>query len=364
MAGAALVALGVWAIVGAVGRGTPTVAATTAAPSLHLPGELLVLDTSTGRLAAAHPDGSGFRLLPGPAYPANDAAASPNGLQAVVGGVQVVDVGSERARPLLDPTGKSSAVLQPWADGGTRVVLIATPAGPVEGAIESVDLDGGSRHSLGADAGGAAGDPTRDGAVVAVQGSTEVNLGPYTERDTSRIELRWWQGHHDVLATTTALVKAAGLPTGKPYAVWPVVAPDGQHIALTVDGLVPNSSTASARHALVIVDRAGTVVTTRTSYAFVLPVWSPDSKQVAYPDGSGITRLIIFGSKVAASSVTVPGVGSSCLFSPTGDDLLCDDRQTGDRTIIGLSDGHVDQVHHDPQHVALAWVSSVPGGAS
>ncbi|MDN5794182.1 MAG: hypothetical protein L0H79_00345 [Intrasporangium sp.] len=358
VAGVAVVALVLWAVLGGLGRGTPTATATTVAPSLNLPGHLVVFDSSSGRLATAAPDGSRFRLLPGPAYPANYATVSPDGQHAVVGGVQVVDIGvAGRERPLLDATGDSTAVPQPWADGGKRLVLMGTGASSMLGGIETVDLDGGSAHKLGGDAGGVAGDPSRDGAVVAVQGGTEVNLGPYTERDTSRVELRWWKDQHQVLATTADLVRATELPKGKPYAVWPLVAPDGQHIVLTVDGLVPNTSAASARHALVIIDRSGTIAATRTSYTSIEPVWTHDSRQVAYLDDGGVTLLQLTGSQVKARTITAQVLGTSCLFSPAGDHLLCDDVQTGDRSIIRLSDDHVDQAHHDPKRVAVAWLS-------
>lgn len=360
-----IVGLVVWAVVVGVGRGAPAAAPTTSsAPRLDLPGRLLVLDTTTGRLASAAPDGSDFTLLPGPAYPANDASVSPDGSHAVVGGVQVVDIGSNGpTRPLLNATGNSITVPHPWADKGTRIVLMTTPAGDVVGGVETVELDGRSRHSLGADAGGAAGDPTRDGAIVAVLGDTEVNLGPYTERNTSRVEWRWWKGHTKVLATTRQLLTDAGLPDEGPYVVQPVVSPDGRLVALSIDELTPNANSVTARHALVVMGRSGKVLTTRTSFASIQPVWNDAGTELAFLDEQGVVLVTVTGDRASTKSVPAAVHGpAACLFSPSGDRLLCDDRTTGERSVVGLADGHVAQVPYDVKRVALAWLASVGGG--
>jgi hypothetical protein len=286
-----------------------------------------------------------------------------------VGGTKVVDIGASGVTPRpapLSATGDWLAAPQPWADGGTRVVLTSTGPGDV-GGLESVGPDGGSPHDLGANAGGAAADPTRDGAVVAVEGGTEVNLGPYTQRNTSRVELRWWQGRDrsSVLATTADLVHAAGLPPDQPYAVSPLFSPDGQHLALSLERLVAGGSPAgSAGQALVVTDRSGKVLGSSISYTSLQPVWSHDSKQVAYPTDGGLTLLPVHGTKAEVRTISAQVLGVACLFSAADDYLLCEDPQSGDRSIVRLADGQVDQVHHDPAHRVIAWLSAAPPAAS
>lgn len=329
-----------------------------------------MLDTSTGRLGTSDPDGTAFRPLPGPAFPANFAASTADGRQVVVGGTQVTDVAASGVTPRPAPLSASGdwlAATQPWADGNKRVVLTSTGPGQV-GDLESVDADGGTPHDLGAEAGGAAADPTRDGAVVAVQGGTEVNLGPYVQRDTSRVELRWWKARHRsaVLATTAELARAAGLPAGQPYAVSPLFSPDGRYVALSLERLVAGGSPAgSAGQALVVTDRSGKVLGSSISYTSIQPVWSHDSRQVAYPSDGGLTLLTVKGKTVETRTISAQVLGTACLFSPGDDYLLCDDPQSGDRSIVRLADGHVDQVHHDQKGVAIVWLSdAVPDSAT
>lgn len=353
-AAAVVIAVG-WTVLRAAGR-RPSVAATSpTGPALHLPGQLLVFDSSTGRFGTAAPDGSQFRPLPGQAFPGDTVQASPDGRQVMLTPSQVVDLGSRGAivRPPLNLSNSDPALL-PFADGGQRIVLITT-GGTEIGAVETVDPGGGSPHDLGTDAGAAAGDPTRDGAAVAVQGNTDVNLGQYTQRNTSRVELRWWKGHRTVLATTAALVRAARLKQNVPYAVWPVIAPDGRHVALTLDALEATPNPASAGHALVVTDLSGRVISSQSSYTSIQPLWSPNSRQVAYTGGDGVTLLTLTGNHAATRTLAAQVADRACLFSPAGDYLLCDDLLSGDRTVIGLPGGHLDQVHHDPTHIALAW---------
>jgi hypothetical protein len=363
---AAVVALAAWAIVGAVGGGTPAAAPTSTAPELNLPGRLLVLDTSTGRLGAARPNGSGFAPFAGPAFPASNAVASADGRHVVVGNTQVVDLDAQQGvqvRPTPLSNGNDFAGLQPFADHDTRVVLLSAPPS-TPGGVWTVDLDGGSRHSLGGDAWAAVGDPVRDGTIVAVQGGTEVNLGDYTERDTSRVELRSWQHRTTVLATTRQLLDDANLPSDRPYTVWPVVSPDGRFVALAVDELTANPNSVTAKHALVVTDRTGKTLMTRTSFTGIHPVWSAGSSELAYVDDQGVVLLDVAAGRVSSRSVSAQALGVTCLFSPAGDYLLCDDPQSGDRGIVRLADGRVDQVHYDSTQLAIAWLSSVPPTSS
>lgn len=360
-----IVALVVWAVAAGLGRGAPAASPTTSAPRLDVAGRLVVLDTATGRLGAERADGSGFTPFPGPAFPANVAVASPDGRRVVVGGTQVVDLDGtgDQVRPHSLSSGDESAFgQQPFADHGSRVVLGSTAPGDLGGLL-TVDLDGGSRHSLGGDAGGASGDPTRDGAVVAVQGGTEVNLGPYTERDTSRVELRAWHQRTSTLATTAQLLKEVGLPGGAPYVVSPTVSPDGRHIALSIDELTANANSVTAKHAVVVTDRSGKVVTSRTSFTAAQPAWSADSTQLAWLDDQGVVLVRLTGAHAETSSVPGQVSGGPCLFSPTGDQLLCDDGTTSERSIVTLGDAQVDQVTYDPHHLAVAWLPATGGGA-
>ena len=283
----------------------------------------------------------------------------------VVGGAQVVDLdaGREQVRPHRLSSGDESALgQQPFADHGSRVVLSSTAPGDLGGLL-SVDLDGGTRHSLGGDAGGAAGDPTRNGAVVAVQGGTEVNLGPYTQRATSRVELRAWHRPTTTLATTAQLLKDAGLPGGSPYVASPTVSSDGRLVALRIDELTANANSVTAKHAVVVVDRSGRVVASRGSFVSAAPVWSGDSTRLAWLDDQGVVLVRITGDRAATSSVPGRVSGQSCLFSPTGAQLLCDDRTTGERFIVTLASEQVDQVTFDPQRLAVAWLPAPGGGA-
>ncbi len=361
---AAIIGVVGWVIVAGFGRGAPAAAPTTGPPRLALPGRLVVFDTTTGRLGAARPDGSGFAPFAGPAFPANLAVASPDGRHVVVGGTQVVDLGATgaTARPTPLSSGDGAAVPQPFADHGSRVVLGSTSPGNPSGIV-TVDLDGGSRHSLGSDAGNAAGDPTRDGAVVAVQGGTEVNLGPYTERDTSRVELRAWHRPTTTLATMAGLLKDAGLPGGSPYVVSPTVSPDGRFVALSIDELTPNPNSVTATHAIVVLDRSGRAVTTRGSFTSIAPSWSSDSAQLAYLDGQGVVLIRFTGDHAVTSSIAGQVSGGPCLFSPKSDHLLCDDRTTSQRFIVTLSNGQVDELAYDPTHLAVAWLPATGGGA-
>jgi hypothetical protein len=63
-------------------------------------------------------------------------------------------------------------------------------------------------------------------------------------------------------------------------------------------------------------------------------------------------------------TISAQVLGVACLFSAADDYLLCEDPQSGDRSIVRLADGQVDQVHHDPAHRVIAWLSAAPPAAS
>lgn len=366
---AAILAVLGWVVATGVGRGGPVAAPTTAAPRLDLPGRVIVLDTATGRLGAARPDGSGFAPFsgPGPGFAADSAVVSPDGRHVIVGNTQVVDLGpgGEHVRPAPLTTGNAFVGAQPFADHETRAVFVTSP-GIGTGRVMSVDLDGGSGHDLGPADGGAIGDPQRDGAIVAVQGGTEVNVGPYTERDTSRVELRAWHRPSTTLATTARLLKEAGLPGGQPYVVTPTVSPDGRLVALAVDELTADTESVTAKHALVVTDRSGRAIATRTSVRSARPAWSRDGAQLAYLDEQGLVLVRVSAGRAATSVIPARVSGGSCLFSPDGRHLLCDDRVTQERFVVSLADGgadvRVDRRPLDPAHLTLAWLPD-PGGA-
>ncbi|MDN5789619.1 MAG: hypothetical protein L0H25_01945 [Micrococcales bacterium] len=356
-----------WVIAISIGRGAPASAPTVVAPRLDLPGRVIVLDTTSGRLGAARPDGSGFAPFSGPGFPAKTqaktAVVSPDGGHVIVGDTQVVDLepGGEhvRAKPLT--AGDAFVGPQPFADHETRAVFATSP-GTGRGRMMSVDLDGGSRHDLGPADGAAIGDPRRDGAIVAVEGKTEVNIGRYTERNTSRVELRAWHRPSTRLAATAGLLKEAGLPSGPTYVIGPTVSPDGSLVALSIDELTPNVNSVTAKHALVVTDRSGRAIASRASFTSARPAWSRDGAQLAYLDDQGVVLLRISGARATTSSIPAQVSGQPCLFSPAGGHLLCDDRVTQERFIVTLADGRVDRLPLDPAHLAVAWLPA-RGGA-
>lgn len=72
----------------------------------------------------------------------------------------------------------------------------------------------------------------------------------------------------------------------------------------------------------------------------------------------GVTLLNVIGDRAVTRLLAVQVDGRGCRFSPADDYLLCDELTSGDRTVIRLSDGYLDQLHHDPTHVAVAWLSA------
>ncbi len=239
--------------------------------------------------------------------------------------------------------------------------MVVTSPGTGTGRMMSVDLDGGSGHDLGSADGGAIGDPQRDGAIVAVQGGTEVTVGRYTERNTSRVELRAWHRPSTTLAATARLLKEAGLPNGPPYMVRPTVSPDGRLVALSIDELTPNANSVTAKHAVVVTDRSGRAIASRGSFTSARPAWSRDGAQLAYLDDQGVVLLRISGGRATTSSIPVQVSGQPCLFSPAGGHLLCDDQVTHERFIVTLADGRVDRLPLAPAHLTVAWLPA-PGG--
>ena len=178
----------------------------------------------------------------------------------------------------------------------------------------------------------AAGDPKAPGAIVAVASPPQaiVNVkNPATPDD--ELDLRDAGQPVENLGSAASLASDVGLDRSTPVALYPVPNPSGALVAVeVVDLLEPRGSNAG----LVVLDRKGAAVAIETPglgpAGGPLPAWSPDGTTLAYPSegpGGPVIEVWAVGGTLASRPISAAADGE-CLWSPSGQAILCDSAQT------------------------------------
>ena len=322
--------------------------------ALKLTGE--VISDANGTVVVSNPDGTRQLVITdlaplgagGPANltPSLDGRylATPRGDVITAAGLRVdrTSVASEF------PTG-FTAEPDPFAFGDRALVVVTSGApSPASNEVSVVSLTNGTAVKLGR-ADDAAGDPQSFGAFVSIPdgpplAGVEFPAGGGAD---AGVELVRAGAAPKVLATAGQLQTDLGQSQSEPVILTIFPSPAGDKVAVEVNPIYVGNSDAG----LVVLNRNGGVLATAPPSSGPVqnsePAWSPNGESLAYymfgPRGA---ELGVWHLKGSVSARPAPDPGDSfltCLWSPSGADILCPASQgatdESSRWVLGAAKG-------------------------
>jgi hypothetical protein len=341
-------------------------------------GERVLVAVSSGLLESTSPQGGSSHAIAGafgeaiePHFGAQPplAALSPDGRYLVAAGNLFQLAGHGRHFRVIGSVGEGDELGPtdyPWAFHGRLLTLGGDGSAPAPITLAARSGQVWETLGRGLDA---AGDPTRQGALISVAKRPLGTPAGVKRQPVAGLELRAAGQKPTTLVTAQGLAKTLGLPKTAPYRLSGHFSPDGQLVAVEERQL----GSKKAAYGLAVLTREGANVVSASSVgpAITMGTFSHSSEKFAYavePSAGKPGTIVVVDladEDVPQRAVTAPKkirrIGA-CVWSPGDSGLLCNAADASELVWLRVNahSGHVGLVEPAPG-VPLAWL---PRGGS